>query len=94
MHLTTEDVGGYMNILSEQQYAQRQYSMGLQDIILNKVLKIVDNTIGKKFTFLIQEVFREINTIGSKNGIIDVVKHVIDMKDELEKIREQAQNIL
>ena len=38
-----------MNILSEQQYAQRQYSMGLQDIILNKVLKIVDNTIGKKF---------------------------------------------
>ena len=49
MHLTTEDVGGYMNILSEQQYAQRQYSMGLQDIILNKVLKIVDNTIGKKF---------------------------------------------
>ena len=57
---------------------------------------LLDNgdTIGKKFTFLIQEVFREINTIGSKNGIIDVVKHVIDMKDELEKIREQAQNIL
>ena len=38
-----------MNILSEQQCAQRQHSMGLQDIILNKVLKIVDNTIGKKF---------------------------------------------
>ena len=49
MHLTMEDVGGYMNILSEQQCAQRQHSMGLQDIILNKVLKIVDNTIGKKF---------------------------------------------
>ena len=49
MHLTMEDVGGYMNILSEQQFAQRQHSMGLQDIILNKVLKIVDNTIGKKF---------------------------------------------
>lgn len=51
-------------------------------------------SIGKRFTFLIQEVFREINTIGSKNGSIDVINQVIEMKDELEKIREQAQNIL
>ena len=52
------------------------------------------DSIGKRFTFLIQEVFREINTIGSKNGSIDVINQVILMKDELEKIREQAQNIL
>jgi len=52
------------------------------------------DSIGKRFTFLIQEVFREINTIGSKNGSIDVINQVIEMKDELEKIREQAQNIL
>ena len=52
------------------------------------------DSIGKRFTFLIQEVFREINTIGSKNGSIDVINQVIQMKDELEKIREQAQNIL
>ena len=51
-------------------------------------------SIGKRFTFLIQEIFREINTIGSKNGSIDVINQVIIMKDELEKIREQAQNIL
>ena len=51
-------------------------------------------SIGKRVTFLIQEVFREINTIGSKNGSIDVINQVIQMKDELEKIREQAQNIL
>lgn len=51
-------------------------------------------SIGKRFTFLIQEVFREINTIGSKNGSIDVINQIILMKDELEKIREQAQNIL
>jgi uncharacterized protein (TIGR00255 family) len=51
-------------------------------------------SIGKRFTFLIQEVFREINTIGSKNGSIDVINQVIEMKDEVEKIREQAQNIL
>ena len=51
-------------------------------------------SIGKRFTFLIQEIFREINTIGSKNGSINVINQVIVMKDELEKIREQAQNIL
>ena len=51
-------------------------------------------SIGKRFTFLIQEIFREINTIGSKNGAINVINQVIVMKDELEKIREQAQNIL
>ena len=58
--------------------------------------KLLDsgNSIGKRFTFLIQEVFREINTIGSKNGSVDVINQIILMKDELEKIREQAQNIL
>ena len=67
---------------------------------LNSHYKQLDNlldsgeSIGKRFTFLIQEIFREINTIGSKNGSIDVINQVIIMKDELEKIREQAQNIL
>ena len=51
-------------------------------------------SIGKRFIFLIQEILRELNTIGSKNGSIDVINQVIIMKDELEKIREQAQNIL
>ena len=60
---------------------------------LDKLLDSGDS-IGKRFTFLIQEVFREINTIGSKNGSIDVINQIILMKDELEKIREQAQNIL
>jgi uncharacterized protein YicC (UPF0701 family) len=35
-----------------------------------------------------------VNTVGSKNGSIDVINQVIAMKDELEKMREQAQNIL
>ena len=60
---------------------------------LDKLLDSGD-CIGKRFTFLIQEVFREINTIGSKNGSVDVINQIILMKDELEKIREQAQNIL
>ena len=50
--------------------------------------------VGKRFIFLLQEITREVNTVGSKNGSIDVINQVIAMKDELEKMREQAQNIL
>ena len=49
--------------------------------------------VGRKLDFLIQEVFREINTIGSKCNDIDVSTIVIDFKAELERIREQVQNI-
>ena len=49
---------------------------------------------GKKISFLLQEIVREVNTIGSKSPQIDVTMQVVDMKAELEKIREQAQNIL
>ena len=49
---------------------------------------------GKKISFLLQEIVREVNTIGSKSPQVDVTMKVVDMKAELEKIREQAQNIL
>ncbi|MEC7848283.1 MAG: DUF1732 domain-containing protein, partial [Candidatus Neomarinimicrobiota bacterium] len=42
----------------------------------------------------IQEIGREINTIGSKSPMTEVTNCVIEIKDELEKIREQIQNIL
>jgi len=50
--------------------------------------------VGKRINFLIQEIGREINTIGSKSPQTDVTNHVIEMKAGLEKIREQVQNIL
>ena len=53
-----------------------------------------EDPVGKRINFLIQEIGREINTIGSKSPQTDVTKHVVEMKGELEKIREQAQNIL
>lgn len=53
-----------------------------------------EGAVGKRFIFLLQEITREVNTVGSKNGSIDVVNQVIAMKGELEKMREQAQNIL
>lgn len=51
------------------------------------------NPIGKKIDFLIQEMNRETNTIGSKSGSLDITNLVINVKTELEDIREQIQNI-
>ena len=57
---------------------------------------IVENeeTPGKKMNFLQQEMLREVNTIGSKTVNIEVSHIVVNMKEELEKIKEQVQNIL
>ena len=60
---------------------------------MDKILT-TQGAVGKRFIFLLQEITREVNTVGSKNGSIDVINQVITMKDELEKMREQAQNIL
>ena len=49
---------------------------------------------GKKLAFITQEIGREINTIGSKSNFADMQKLVVQMKDELEKIKEQSLNIL
>lgn len=49
---------------------------------------------GKKLGFISQEIGREINTIGSKANDADIQKHVVIMKEELEKIKEQLNNVL
>ena len=49
--------------------------------------------IGRKLDFLIQEINREANTIGSKGSDIEIARKVIDIKAEVDKIREQIQNI-
>jgi uncharacterized protein (TIGR00255 family) len=49
---------------------------------------------GRKLAFIVQEMGREINTIGSKANDSDIQKHVVLMKDELEKIKEQLLNVL
>ena len=48
---------------------------------------------GRKLDFICQEINREINTIGSKNQIVEVGQAVIEAKDALENIREQIRNI-
>ena len=49
--------------------------------------------VGRKLDFLIQEFNRETNTIGSKAQDIEIARIVVDVKSEIEKIREQIQNI-
>lgn len=51
------------------------------------------DAVGRKLDFLIQEINREINTIGSKSSDLAITRLVVDMKSEAERIREQVQNI-
>ncbi len=59
-------------------------------------LEVLDSeeTVGKKLAFVLQEIGREINTLGSKSNDADMQKIVVLMKDELEKVKEQMLNIL
>ena len=53
----------------------------------------LDEPVGRKLDFLVQEFNREANTIGSKAQDLDIARIVVDVKSEIEKIREQIQNI-
>ncbi|MEF9918942.1 MAG: YicC/YloC family endoribonuclease [Eubacterium sp.] len=60
---------------------------------LKGILEETDEAVGRKLDFLVQELNREINTIGSKANDIEISNLVVDVKSEIEKIREQVQNI-
>ena len=52
-----------------------------------------NGAVGRRLEFLLQEINREVNTIGSKTGDVTITNLVLDLKTELEKLREQVQNI-
>jgi uncharacterized protein (TIGR00255 family) len=52
-----------------------------------------EEPVGRQLDFLVQELNREVNTMGSKSNDADLTRHVVALKAELEKIREQVQNI-
>ncbi len=60
---------------------------------LAKIIQETGEPIGRKLDFLIQELNREINTIGSKVNDVAIANTVVEVKSEIEKIREQVQNI-
>lgn len=62
------------------------------DYFLNTIKEKTSN--GKKLGFIIQEIGREINTIGSKANDANIQRQVVEMKDELEKMKEQVANVL
>lgn len=65
----------------------RSHVVQLKDILAGT------GDIGRKLDFLVQEMNRETNTIGSKASDLDVTEYVLRLKNEIEKIREQVQNI-
>jgi uncharacterized protein (TIGR00255 family) len=52
-----------------------------------------DESVGRRLNFLLQEMLREANTIGSKAGNADIAHLVVEMKEEIEKLKEQALNV-
>ena len=60
---------------------------------LKKDLDITDEPVGKKIDFILQEIYRELNTTGVKSNLYEISKLIVESKNELEKIREQAMNI-
>lgn len=60
---------------------------------LRKEMEGRDTAVGKKMDFILQEIFRELNTTGVKCNLYDISKLIVECKNELEKIREQAMNI-
>lgn len=71
--------------------SEEKVRLGTHLVYFKEVLKEGN---GKKLNFLCQEIGREINTIGSKANDVVIQRMVINMKDELEKIKEQTSNIL
>lgn len=74
--------------INEEKVRLRQHCKYFMETIDSEALP------GKKLGFIIQEMGREINTTGSKANHVHIQKLVVQMKDELEKIREQSLNIL
>ena len=81
-------------VLSEKRDITEELVRFLSHIELFSKYMLSDVNEGKKLTFLLQEMGREVNTIGSKTDSIEISHLVVDLKDELEKIREQVQNIV
>ena len=59
----------------------------------SSLLSSCDEPVGKKLDFLAQEILRELNTLGSKGRDLQIIREVLEMKSETEKIREQVQNL-
>lgn len=85
----TQEVAMYCDRVNVDEEIARMHShlKGVRDSIAQPV------PVGRKLDFMVQEMNREANTMGSKASDIELVGHVVNLKSEIEKIREQVQNI-
>lgn len=73
--------------ISEELVRLRSHLMQFDELLRS------DEPVGRTLDFLCQELFREINTVGSKANEVEITRHVVAFKTELERIREQVQNV-
>ncbi|MFC1568594.1 YicC/YloC family endoribonuclease [bacterium] len=73
--------------ITEECVRLKSHHLLFRDILEN------ESTVGKKFNFLLQEMNREVNTISSKANNADISHLVVEMKEDIEKMREQVQNL-
>lgn len=85
--LTESAIFADKTAVAEETVRLRSHIAQFRDIMSHK------EPVGRKLDFLVQEFNREVNTIGSKAQDIDIARVVVDVKSEVEKIREQIQNI-
>ena len=85
----TQEVAMYCDRVNIDEEIARMHShiKGMRDAIASGA------AVGRKLDFIVQEMNREANTMGSKASDIELVSHVVNLKSEIEKIREQVQNI-
>ena len=85
----TQEVAMYCDRVNIDEEIARMHShlKGMRDAMASGA------AVGRKLDFIVQEMNREANTMGSKASDIELVSHVVNLKSEIEKIREQVQNI-
>ena len=74
-------------------YTEEVVRLGSHFQQFRQIIESAEEPVGRKLDFLIQELNRETNTIGSKANSTEAAQIVVDMKSEVEKLREQVQNI-
>ena len=86
-----------INRFEQYQAAQQALFMSLVNALVTEPEPIADagpgQPVGRRLDFLMQEFGREANTIGSKGNDSPIAHHVVDLKTEIERIREQVQNV-
>ena len=82
------DIAGYCRISVDEELVRLSSHLDTLEGLLH-----TDDAVGRKIDFMLQETNREVNTVGSKCSNAGMARLVAEIKNELEKIREQVQNI-